>query len=138
MIKVGNGLLLKIDFADGGVCEIDRTFLVIHVDKNTIHLLNVSSVKGKERKLGFASNKIIKRYIPPFKKPSFIKKDALYILPNDKWVEDKILCSNRCINPLELKEIIDEYEIYRENNEVYIKECTIDYLLEKNKEEILI
>lgn len=133
MVRVGNGLLLKIDFADGGVCDADRTFLVINVEKENIHLLNISSLRGKERKLGFSSNKNIIRYKPPFMKPSFVKMDALYIIPNDEWIDSKILCDNRCMNPLEINNIIQDYTIFRESNKINIKVCTKDELLIKNE-----
>lgn len=130
--------MLKVDFADGGVCETNRTFLVINVEKENIHLLNISSVRGKERKLGFLSNKNIKRYKPPFMRPSFAKMDAVYIIPNDEWIDTKVLCNNRCMNPLEIQDIIQEYTSFRENNEISIKVCTKEELLMKNEEYMLV
>lgn len=133
MVSVGNGLLLKIDFADGGVCDSERTFLVINVDKENIHLLNISSVRGKERKLGFSSNKNIIRYKPPFMRPSFVKMDALYIIPNDEWADSKILCNSRCMHPLEVNDIIESYTNFRETNEINVKICTKSELFMKNE-----
>lgn len=134
MINSGNGLLLKMDYADGGKADKKRTFLVIGKHNDFFHLLNISSVKGKERRLGFRNNKNIVRYNPPFLKKSFVKLDALYIIPNSPEIEKVVLCNRRKMHPVQLKEIINSYEEYREKNEIFIKNVSIEELKENNPE----
>ena len=62
MIDIGQGLLLKLDFADGGVCRSPRTFLVVEKNNEEIKLVNISSTNGKEWKLAMQSNKNIELY----------------------------------------------------------------------------
>ncbi|MBN1061397.1 hypothetical protein DVV95_06125 [Clostridium botulinum] len=95
-------------------------------------LLNISSVKGKEHKLGFASNRNIRRYKPPFKIPSFIKLDALYIIDNSDDLKQFLLSNGRCIHPQELKEIKEKFEEYRENNNIYESNIDISNILKIN------
>lgn len=134
MINSGNGLLLKMDYADGGKGDKKRTFLVIRKYDESFHLLNISSVKGKERKLGFRNNKNIVRYNPPFLKKSFVKLDSLYIIPNTPGIEKVVLCNRRKMHPIQLKEIINSYEEYREKNKIFIKNVSIEELQENNPE----
>lgn len=129
MAKVGQGVLINLDFADGGKGSYKRPFLIIDKIDEKLHLINVSSLKGKERKLGIKSNKRIVKFNPPFLKPSFVKLDAVYIIPDDEFINKNIICNKRSIHPFELKEIIDKHNYYREKNEINIKE----YLLEDIK-----
>lgn len=73
----GQGVLGKIRFTDGEMPVYDRTYLVVLVEEEYIEILNVSSIKGKERKLAFSSNERLRVFNPPFLKPSFVKLDSL-------------------------------------------------------------
>ena len=53
------GVLGRIQFKDGQMPEYDRTYLVISTGADYIELLNVSTIKGKERKLFFPFNERI-------------------------------------------------------------------------------
>lgn len=53
---VGQGVLGKIRFVDGKMPAYDRTYLVVTVEPDYIEVLNVSSIRGKERKLAFPTN----------------------------------------------------------------------------------
>lgn len=55
----GQGVLGCIQFKDGQMPEYDRTYLVISTGADYIELLNVSTIKGKERKLFFPFNERI-------------------------------------------------------------------------------
>ena len=73
----GQGILGRIRFTDGIMPEYDRTYLIVTVTDSYIEVLNVSSVRGKERKLAFSTNERLRVYNPPFLKPSFVKLDSL-------------------------------------------------------------
>ena len=75
--KEGQGVLGKIQFKDGSMPLYDRTYLIVTVAADYIEVLNVSSVRGKERKLAFPTNKKLDSYCPPFLKPSFLKQGGL-------------------------------------------------------------
>lgn len=73
----GQGILGKIRFVDGELPEYNRTYLIINVTSEYIEVLNVSSIRGKERKLAFPTNERLRSFKPPFLKPSFVKLDSL-------------------------------------------------------------
>lgn len=59
-----------------------RYMLILNIDNNnTVEMINVSSIKGKEKKLFFDSNVIIKSYAP-LPVPSFAKLDVVYTVNN--------------------------------------------------------
>ena len=45
----GQGVLGKIRFVDGEFPAYDRTYLVVRAEADYIEVVNVSSIKGKER-----------------------------------------------------------------------------------------
>ncbi|ABS33608.1 hypothetical protein JWF35_03625 [Clostridium botulinum] len=134
MIKCGQGLLLEMDYADGERITKKRPFLVIEVSEKKIKVLNVSSSKNKEHKLGFKSNKRINKYNPPFLKPSFVKLDALYIIEKDSRLKHFLLNNGRKIFPLELENIIESFYNFKKNNTVLQKNTSIDEILKVNAE----
>lgn len=131
-MRVGQGLLLSLNFADGGQCTAKRTFLVIKVLDKEIHLLNISSIQGKEHKLAFPSNEKICKYRPPFMKKSFCKLDALYIIPNESIINSYVLADGRAMHPDEISRIIQAYSNYREENQIGIANITLEEVLAKN------
>jgi len=104
MYKVGQGVLGKITFKDGVEPSYNRTYLIIKVNGTDISVLNVSSLKGKERKLAFPSNYKIDNYNPPFDFPSFAKLDSLttvsesFINSNCRLLRGGALLSSTDIN----------------------------------------
>ena len=66
----GHGVLERIRFVDGTMSKYDRAYLVIDVMPEYIEVLNISSLKGKERKLAFPTNERLQKYKPPFLNPS--------------------------------------------------------------------
>ncbi|CAG7839978.1 hypothetical protein CLOHAE12215_01394 [Clostridium haemolyticum] len=121
----GQGLLLELDYADGGKHNYPRTFLIIEANNDYIHMLNVSSLKGKEYKVGFKSNKSIEYYKPPFWKKSFVKLDGLYILSNDSRLESFLLAKHRKMKPSQFMDIKNEFMNYK-NNGGNINEIEVD------------
>ena len=134
MIKCGQGLLLEMDYADGERITKKRPFLVIEVSEKKIKVLNVSSSKNKEHKLGFKSNKRINKYNPPFLKPSFVKLDALYIIEKDSRLKHFLLNKGRKIFQVELENIIESFYDFKKNNTVLQKNTSIDEILKVNAE----
>ncbi len=108
----GQGVLGKITFRDGKTPKYDRTYLVVSVLKDYIEVLNVSSLKGKERKLAYSTNKEIKNYNPPFLKPSFVKLDSLSKVEKNQWDNLQILHNGETLNINELNTIINQKNKY--------------------------
>ncbi|MCD7822536.1 MAG: hypothetical protein LUG86_00725 [Oscillospiraceae bacterium] len=104
---MGQALLGRIRFADGGLPEYDRPYLIVSINEDSLDVLNISSVKGKERKLIFPSNLEIINYNPPFRKPSFVKLDSLVTI--EKSVADSmiLLDSGKPLNSYEMVKILD-------------------------------
>lgn len=101
----GHGILGKIQFKDGLMPLYDRTYLVVTVASDYIEVLNVSSIKGKERKLAYVTNERIKNYKPPFMLPSFVKLDSLTKVPQSDWGGLKILFNGQTLDSKELARI---------------------------------
>lgn len=101
----GQGILGKIRFVDGEYPAYDRTYLVITVKEDYIEVLNVSSIKGKERKLAFPTNERLRSYNPPFIMPSFVKLDSLSRVERSDWGSFQVLNSGRTLDGAELARI---------------------------------
>lgn len=101
----GHGILGRIRFVDGTMPSYDRTYLVISVTNDYIEVLNVSSIRGKERKLAFPTNERLRNYNPPFVMPSFVKLDSLTRVPQSDWEHLQILNNGRVLDVNELKRI---------------------------------
>lgn len=117
----GNGLLLKIPYADGEPPDKQRTFLVINIDKEVVELLNVSSItREKVRKLLWPSNEILKVFRPPFERPSFVKLDSLYRIKLFEELKYLVLADGQPLDPGELKRIKEKFQKYRNENYINI------------------
>jgi hypothetical protein len=101
----GQGVLGRVRFIDGEMPQYDRTYLVVTVGDDFIELLNVSSIKGKERKLAFPTNERLRVYNPPFLKPSFVKLDSLTKVAKADWGNLHVLNNGRTIDVVELARI---------------------------------
>ncbi|WP_291566999.1 MULTISPECIES: hypothetical protein [unclassified Clostridium] len=132
-MRVGQGLLLKLDYADGAKANKKRTFLIIDIGFKNITLLNVSSVKGKTHKLLYPSNFKINKYNPPFVKSSFVKLDAEYIIEKDEELDHFIVNNGRAIHPEELKTIRENFRSYSNNNKVNRLFCRADAVTALNR-----
>ena len=102
---VGQVILGKIRFVDGEIPAYNRTYLVVTVESDYIEVLNVSSVKGKERKLAFPTNERLRTYNPPFVMPSFVKLDSLTRVESADWGNLQVLNSGRILDGNELARI---------------------------------
>jgi len=101
----GQGILGKIRFLDGEFPAYDRTYLVITAKTDYIEVLNVSSIRGKERKLAFPTNERLISYNPPFVMPSFVKLDSLTRVDSSDWGKLQVLNSGRTLDGAELARI---------------------------------
>ncbi len=101
----GQGVLGRIRFLDGEFPAYDRTYLVITAKENYIEVLNVSSIRGKERKLAFPTNERLRSYNPPFVMPSFVKLDSLTRVEGFDWKNLQVLNSGRTLDGAELERI---------------------------------
>ncbi|WP_148867800.1 hypothetical protein [Thermosediminibacter litoriperuensis] len=113
-------MLLKLPYADGEPPDKQRTFLIINIANEVVEMLNVSSVKGKERKLQLQSNEILQKYWPPFCKPSFVKLDSLYRIELFDELSYLILASGKSLDPQEFNRIVTIFQVYRNNNQIKI------------------
>lgn len=104
--SAGHGILGKIRFKDGVMPAYDRTYLVVAVGADYLEVVNVSSIKGKERKLLFPSNEPLKKYKPPFMVPSFVKLDSLVRVQFSDCVNLQILHGGQKLDSGELNRII--------------------------------
>ena len=102
---VGQGVLGRIRFVDGEVPAYDRTYLVVTAEPDYIEVLNVSSIRGKERKLAFPTNERLRTYNPPFVIPSFVKLDSLTRIESADWGNLQVLNSGRTLDGNELARI---------------------------------
>ncbi|MFW6016846.1 MAG: hypothetical protein ACOCRK_10450 [bacterium] len=132
IISKGQALLLKLPYADGGVCKKKRPFLVIEVLNDSCYLLNISSVKGKFRKLQFKSNILINKYNPPFIKPSFVKIDAVYKLDYFPELTKSILNSGNKLNEKDFDNIKNKLISFKANNNVLSKSFTAEEIKQFN------
>jgi len=101
----GQGILGKIRFVDGEFPAYDRTYLVVTAEADYIEVLNVSSIKGKERKLAFPTNERLRSYNPPFVMPSFVKLDSLTRVESADWSNLQVLNAGRTLDRAELERI---------------------------------
>lgn len=68
-------------------------------------MLNVSSIRGKERKLAFSTNERLRSFKPPFLKPSFVKLDSLTQVKRADWSELQVLHNGATLDQGELDRI---------------------------------
>ena len=77
MFNVGHIIRVKMPFKDGTESQSPRPYLIIRADRETVDVLNISSISGKEHKLLFPTNIAIQQYNPPLGSPSFVKLDSM-------------------------------------------------------------
>ena len=77
------------------------------IENNIIEMINVSSIKGKENKLIYNSNIIIKEY-RPLPVPTFAKLDTIYLLDNFKELEKYVAFNGTKFEKTEFEGIIKQ------------------------------
>ena len=104
-MRVGQIILAKLKYKDGKGRLKKRPYLVVRVDGNEIDVLTVSSVEGKEHKLGFKSNYRLRNYNPPFIKDSFVKLDSIQKI-NLEEINYSIGGNGMVLNEYDVNEIL--------------------------------
>lgn len=115
MIIAGHVLALRLPFANGNLCKTKRPFLVLKNENNNLELLNISSTKGKERKLLYSSNVKINNYYPPLDYPSFLKLDELYIISHFDDLKNSVYKGRDPIITNEFNRLYHEFCVYEQN-----------------------
>lgn len=102
-----------------------RYMLVIENDTidNSIKMINVSSLKGKEYNLLYDSNLNIKNF-KPLKVPSFAKLNTTYIIDNFDNLEQYKAFSNTKLEESQLLDIENKRLEYLKNNQTEIIQYT--------------
>lgn len=118
IISFGEGLFLRLPYADNGRLSKRRTFLTIGEEGNYILLLNVSTTRGKENKLLYSSNQRIIKYNPPFKWESFVKLDSIYKVEKCPELFTYVVDKDNRLDYGELSRLIGLSEEYRALNDV--------------------
>ena len=111
--KMGQAVLGKVIFTDGFMPKYARPYLIVDVKEESVSVLNVSSLKGKEWKLAYPSNVQITKFSPPFKLPSFAKLDSLSEISIDECKNMRLLDGGKTLDEQELSkilELLNEYE----------------------------
>lgn len=92
-----------------------RYMLVLECDfeSNTLRMINVSSIKGKEHKLLYDSNLEIKNYFP-LPVPTFAKIDTIYMIDNFENLQNFISFNGLKLDAGELENIkLERYKYIR-------------------------
>ena len=103
---VGQGVLCSFEFNSGIKPQYKRPYLIVSVTPTEIGLLVISTIKGKEHKLLFKTNKELINYDPPFKLQSFVKLDSLINIPIEAISGLSPLKGGARLDETELNEIL--------------------------------
>lgn len=111
-MKVGQGVLARLEYKNGTGRPKLRPYLIVYVDDNKIKILVVSSLAGKESKLAFKTNYRLENFKPPFKIESFVKLDSCIEVEIQQAKKFKILSSGQRLNEKDLKKILTKLKHY--------------------------
>ena len=111
-----------------------RYMLVLENDilDNSIKMINVSSLRGKEFNLLYDSNINIKHF-KPLPVPSFAKLNTTYIIDDFKELEDFKAFNDAKLTEEQMKEIEDKRIQYIKNNDVETIQYTAEEFNKYNK-----
>ena len=111
MYAAGQCVIGRLPFKDGTPSLYWRPYLIIAVDKTLqeVSILNISSVAGKEHKLGFHANVLLKHSIPPLTKPSFVKTDSCQVICFDTAKDFFLLADGFIMPAADLNTVLERY-----------------------------
>lgn len=98
-----------------------RLMLVISITESFIRAINITKYEGKEIKMAYKSNMLIRNGIPPLKVLSIAKLDDTYLIENFVEIEKYIYNNGIKLNEQEYKKIKERMhkntinKIYTEN-----------------------
>ena len=99
-----------------------RYLLILNVDDdtNTVEMINVSSLKGKEHKLLYNSNILINNHLP-LPVPSFAKLDVLYTTNKFEGLSNYIAFNGNKLDKSELENIkFERYKYIKNANRIKV------------------
>lgn len=102
--------------------ELKRRYMLIidnDIEKNIIKLLNISKIKGKERKMVYDSNLPMKEDYYPFTQPSFVKLKTTYEIENFGELSNYISYKGEKVTKQQFEAIIQEKQKYSDKH----KDC---------------
>ncbi len=135
MIEKGQFLYFTPPKLEGGdIGNKKRYMLVIENDTtdNSIKMINVSSLRGKEFKLLYNSNFNIQNF-KPLPAPSFAKLSTTYIIDNFDGLENYIAFNNAKIAETQLSDIENKRLQYISNNNLEVIQYTENEFNQYNK-----
>lgn len=98
-----------------------RLMLIVGINKNYIKAINITKYEGKENKLVFKSNVLIRNGIPPLKVLSIAKLNDTYIIENFIGIEKYLYNNGEKLNKDEYNKIKEK--IYKNTlNNTYKEE----------------
>lgn len=118
-MKKGDILYCKIPFKNGSITPYPRFYVVVEVTDTIFKCLNMSSIRGKERKLLYPSNKEIFNCIPPMRKRTMIKLDEEYEIELNEHAESKVFNSFNAEITSQIEEYLSRY-INRQDTTIQI------------------
>lgn len=109
------GIWLRTPFANGNLYDANRPFIVIDTEpqNNQFTALNVSSSRGKEKKLLYSSNKKLVTSCSPFPQPSFVKMDEIYVVEYDSRLDNCIENRKGSYRSDKFQELLTAFEAYK-------------------------
>ena len=132
--QVLNFIPPKLDGEDN--IEHNRRYMLVinNIENNTVKLLNVSKLLGKETRMVYDSNLPMKNYFP-FVQPSFVKLKTTYEIENFDELENYISYNGKKVTQQQLNIIFQkkqEYdEKYKDSNCIKIDKHTFLEINEK-------
>lgn len=113
--QVLNFIPPKLDGEDN--IEHNRRYMLVinNIENNTVKLLNVSKLLGKENRMVYDSNLPMKNYFP-FVQPSFVKLKTTYEIENFDELENYISYNGKKVTQQQLNIIFQKKQEYDEKH----------------------
>lgn len=117
--QVLNFIPPKLDGEDN--IEHNRRYMLVinNIKNNTVKLLNVSKLLGKETKMVYDSNLPMKNYFP-FVQPSFVKLKTTYEIENFDELENYISYNGKKVTQQQLNIIFQKNKNMMKNIKILI------------------
>ena len=117
MLSQGQCIVGCVPFKDGTASLYRRPYLVVYVDagRQELHILNISSVAGKEHKLKFPTNIQLKHSMPPLTQASFVKIDSCQKISFQAAEKFKLMANGTLMHRDDLVAVMAAYNEYANN-----------------------
>ena len=116
MFIQGQCIIGCVPFKDGTPSLYRRPYLVVHIDdeRQEVHILNISSIAGKEHKLNFPSNIPLNHSMPPLTQASFVKVDSCQQISFQLAQSFKLMSGGELMQADDLAAVLEAYEMYKQ------------------------